>query len=113
MLLTQRTTTPSCREDAVNEIRILASISHNNVVSVRGGVVALSFCLVALSPLSQPTSFLTRQYCDAFVERDNLYIVMEMAQKGDLYRKIKKYKAANKLIKEDVVWSVRQPTSPA
>jgi serine/threonine protein kinase len=61
----------------VNEIRILASISHKNII----------------------------RYCDAFVEGDNLYIVMEMAEHGDIYRQIKKFKAANKYIKEDTIWS--------
>ena len=66
-----------CREDAVNEIRILASISHVNII----------------------------RYCDAFLERDNLYIVMAFAEHGDVYRQIKKFKAANKYIKEDTIWS--------
>jgi len=44
-------------------------------------------------------------YCDAFVERDNLYIVMEFAEHGDIYRQIKKFKTANKYIKEDTIWS--------
>jgi serine/threonine protein kinase len=42
---------PREREDAVNEIRIMASIKHKNIV----------------------------RYCDAFVEKDNLYIAMEFA----------------------------------
>lgn len=46
-----------------------------------------------------------RRYCDAFVERDNLYIVMEFAEHGDIYRQIKKFKTANKYIKEDTIWS--------
>lgn len=29
------------------------------------------------------------RYCDAFVERDNLYIVMEFAERGDIHHKIK------------------------
>ena len=40
------------REDAVNEIRLLASMHHHNVV----------------------------RYCEAFVENDNLYIVLEFAK---------------------------------
>jgi serine/threonine protein kinase len=42
---------PREREDAVNEIRIMASIKHKNIV----------------------------RYCDAFLEKDNLYIAMEFA----------------------------------
>ena len=88
------------REDALNEIRIMASIKHNNIV----------------------------RYCDAFVEKDNLYIVMEFAgespcgarstkrfslgaypppppEHGDISRQIDKFKAANKYIKEETIWS--------
>lgn len=61
----------------MNEIRVLASIRHTNIV----------------------------RYCDAFVEKDNLYIVMEFAERGDIYHKIKKYKEANRCIREDVIWS--------
>ena len=39
------------------------------------------------------------------MERDNLYIVMEFAEHGDIGRQIEKFKAANKYIKEDTVWS--------
>ena len=68
---------PKEREDAVNEIRIMASIKHKNIV----------------------------RYCDAFLERDNLYIAMEFAEHGDISRQIDKFKAANKYIKEDTIWS--------
>lgn len=61
----------------MNEIRIMASIKHRNIV----------------------------RYCDAFVERDSLFIVMEFAEHGDISRQIDKFKAANKYIKEDTVWS--------
>ncbi|RYY36235.1 hypothetical protein EON62_01895 [archaeon] len=44
-------------------------------------------------------------YCDAFTERDNLYIVMEFAEGGDIGRQIEKYKKANKYVKEDTIWS--------
>lgn len=50
------------REDAVNEIRLLASMHHHNVV----------------------------RYCEAFVEREKLYIVLEFAKYGDLSGVIKK-----------------------
>ena len=48
------------REDALNEIRILASIKHRNII----------------------------RYCDAFTEKDNLYIVMEFAEHGDIGRQV-------------------------
>lgn len=47
----------------------------------------------------------TDRYCEAFVERDNLYIVMEFAEHGDTHRQIKKFKEANKYIKETTIWS--------
>lgn len=68
---------PARREDALNEIRILASIKSRNIVS----------------------------YCDAFTEKDNLYIIMEFAEGGDIGRQIEKFKKANKYIKEDTIWS--------
>jgi len=81
----------------LNEIRILASIKHRNII----------------------------RYCDAFTEKDNLYIVMEFAEHGDIGRQaralraasssmrgntgpsaqIEKFKKANKYIKEDTIWS--------
>jgi hypothetical protein len=67
---------PREREDALNEIRIMASIKHNNIV----------------------------RYCDAFVERDSLYIVMEFAEHGDISRQVDKFKKANKYIKEETIW---------
>ncbi len=45
------------------------------------------------------------RYCDAFVEKDNLYIVMEFAEHGDISRQTDKFKKANKYIKEDTIWS--------
>ena len=61
----------------MNEIRVLASIKHRNIV----------------------------RYCDAFVEKDSLYIAMEFAEHGDIGRQIEKFKKANKYIKEDTVWA--------
>lgn len=69
------------------------------------------------------------RYCEAFVERDNLYIVMEMAEHGDgacgacmlphpdklsshtrcstctVHRQLSRFKAANKYVKEATIWS--------
>ena len=49
---------PREREDALNEIRIMASIKHKNIV----------------------------RYCDAFTEKDSLFIVMEFAGARHLCR---------------------------
>lgn len=64
------------QEDAVNEIRVLASIKHRNIL----------------------------RYCDAFLEKKNLYIVTEYAKAGDLHRRIEKFKKARKRMPEDLVW---------
>lgn len=64
------------REDAVNEIRILASIKHKNIV----------------------------RYCEAFVEGDALFIVMEFAERGDINGTIKKAKRKNAYVPEDTIW---------
>eukprot|EP00945_MAST-04E_sp_MAST-4E-sp1_P006582 g6582.t1 len=64
------------QEDAVNEIRVLASIKHRNIL----------------------------RYCDAFLEKKNLYIVTEYAKAGDLHRRIQKFKKARKRMPEDLVW---------
>jgi hypothetical protein len=52
-----------------------------------------------------PPAAPARSYCEAFIERDNLYIVMEFAEHGDIYSQIKKFKTANKYVKEDTIWS--------
>ena len=52
------------RQNALNEVRILASIDHNNIVS----------------------------YKEAFTHNDKyLCIVMEFADEGDLYQKITQF----------------------
>eukprot|EP00698_Gefionella_okellyi_P005493 TRINITY_DN15021_c0_g1_i1.p1 TRINITY_DN15021_c0_g1~~TRINITY_DN15021_c0_g1_i1.p1 ORF type:complete len:409 (-),score=76.44 TRINITY_DN15021_c0_g1_i1:46-1272(-) len=65
------------REEAVNEIRILASVRHTNVIS----------------------------YCEAFTENDKLYIVTDYADGGDLYEKIKRKKARDEKFTEEQIWS--------
>lgn len=64
------------REEAVNEIRILASLHHKSII----------------------------RYKEAFVERDNIYIVTEYARGGDLHSKIKEALHTNKSIPEKTVW---------
>ena len=65
------------REDAVNEVRVLASIKHRNIL----------------------------RYCEAFLEGSNLYIVTEYAKGGDLHGKIKRYTAKRKSLAEKTVWT--------
>ena len=65
--------------NALNEVRILASIKHPHIVA----------------------------YKDAFVDQDKyLCIVMEYADGGDLYQKIVKYQKKRKQFKEEKVWKI-------
>jgi len=65
------------REEAVNEIRILASFSHPNII----------------------------RYCEAFIEDDKLCIITEFASHGDLLSKIKKRHSTRRYFSEDMIWS--------
>eukprot|EP00940_MAST-03C_sp_MAST-3C-sp2_P002165 g2165.t1 len=60
------------KEDAVNEIRLLASMRHHNIV----------------------------RYCEAFLEKDKLYIVLEFARFGDLSDMVKKQQTRRKYFSE-------------
>ena len=68
------------KENALNEVRILASIRHPNIAS----------------------------YKDAFFETDQncLCLVMEHCDNGDLQTKINNAKKTSKFTKEDDVWSI-------
>lgn len=66
------------RLDQLNEIRVMASIYHPNIVS----------------------------YFETFVEGGKLYIVTEYANGGDLDKFIEKHKKSRTKISENVVWSV-------
>lgn len=65
------------RQEAVNEIRLMASIQHPNVVA----------------------------YHEAFIDGNKLCIVMEFAPYGDLARAIRKGQAMRKPFPEDMIWS--------
>ncbi len=68
------------KENALNEVRILASVSSENVVS----------------------------YKEAFwtTSPSSLCIIMELANGGDLYDKIKKHKKAKTYFSEDQIWDI-------
>lgn len=70
--------TAKAREAAVNEVRILASLEHPNII----------------------------QYKEAFIEKDtkNLCIVMEYADGGDLHQVVKEAKQSRKQIPEEDIW---------
>ncbi|CAI2364232.1 unnamed protein product [Moneuplotes crassus] len=68
------------KENALNEVRILASISSENVVSYKEAFWATS-----------PSS---------------LCIIMELANGGDLYDMIKKHKKAKTFFSEEKIWDI-------
>ena len=65
------------RQDAANEIRLLASVRHANII----------------------------RYFEAFLDGNWLCIIMEYAQSGDLAHYIKKGKERRTPFPEEVVWS--------
>eukprot|EP00884_Botryococcus_braunii_P009448 jgi/Botrbrau1/18504/Bobra.0072s0083.1 len=67
---------PAERLDAINEIRLLASLHHPNII----------------------------RYHEAIVEDNKLCIVMEYAPNGDLLRFIKKGSELNKAFPEEILW---------
>jgi len=68
------------KENALNEVRLLASVHHPNVVG----------------------------YKEAFFEdpTQSLCIVMDFLDDGDLYQKIVKQQKSNRLIDESQIWSI-------
>ena len=68
------------KQNALNEVRILASVKSNFVIS----------------------------YKEAFIDEDdtNLCLVMEYADKGDLYQKILQFKKIGCLIEEVDIWRI-------
>jgi NIMA (never in mitosis gene a)-related kinase len=68
------------KENALNEIRILASIEHPNIV----------------------------QYKEAFVDEqvNQLCIIMDYNDDGDLYQRIVEQQKRSQLIKEEDIWSI-------
>jgi NIMA (never in mitosis gene a)-related kinase len=68
------------KDNALNEVRILASIEHENIAG----------------------------YKEAFLEESTstLCIVMEYADGGDLQTKINSLKKENKYMKEENIWNI-------
>jgi NIMA (never in mitosis gene a)-related kinase len=64
------------RDDALNEVRLLASIKHAHTI----------------------------RYYDAFFDSDKLYIVTEFARFGDIGAKIKRHISRKELMDEDLIW---------
>ena len=68
------------KENALNEVRILASIEHPNVIG----------------------------YKDAFIDEASsaLCLIMELADNGDVFQKITNYQKRETYIKEKKIWYV-------
>jgi len=68
------------KENALNEVRILASIDHPNVIG----------------------------YKDAFIDEASsaLCLIMELADNGDVFQKITNYQKRETYIKEKKIWYV-------
>lgn len=66
------------REDSVNEVRLLASVSHPNVIA----------------------------YNEAFLDGNRLCIIMEYAPDGDLSKVIKKWQMMKRPMPEDLIWKL-------
>ena len=67
------------RQNALNEVRLLASINHPNIIS----------------------------YKEAFLDEDKcLCLVMEYADGGDLYQRILEYQQKGRYMSESFIWSV-------
>ncbi|CAD8069512.1 unnamed protein product [Paramecium primaurelia] len=66
------------KQNALNEVRFIASIHHENVVS----------------------------YKECFIEDNNLCIIMEYAEGGDLLQKIQRFVKKQQMIPEQEIWQV-------
>ncbi|KAA6386673.1 MAG: putative NEK protein kinase [Streblomastix strix] len=65
------------KQDSMNEIRILASIVHPNII----------------------------RYREAFFEDDKLFIITEFVDNGDLQQRIKAARTARRYFCEDIIWT--------
>lgn len=70
----------TCRNECLNEIKLLQSLRHPNIV----------------------------QYLDAFIEDNELHVIMELAERGDLGKAIKLAAQAGTPFSEAVVWDYFQ-----
>lgn len=74
------TLTSDNKENALNEIRLLASVKHTNIIG----------------------------YKQAFMnsQTGHLYIIMELASNGDLQQRVNQCKIAHEKLKEEEIWEI-------
>jgi|ERR1711934_180928 len=73
------------RDDAVNEVRLLASVSHPNII----------------------------KYYEAFVEGGKMFIVTELVRDGDLFQKLQRTHQRRQTLPEETIWSIFVQVSEA
>jgi len=73
------------REDAVNEVRLLASVSHPNII----------------------------KYYEAFIESGKMFIVTELVRDGDLFQKLQRTHQRRQCLPEETIWSIFVQVSEA
>lgn len=66
------------KEDALNEVRLLASVNHPNII----------------------------KYYESFVENSKLYIVTELVRDGDLFQKLQRTNSRRQNLPEETIWSI-------
>jgi len=69
---------PKEKDDALNEVRLLASVAHPHII----------------------------KYYEAFVEASKLYIVTELVRDGDLFAKLQRTHSRRQNLPEETVWSI-------
>jgi NIMA (never in mitosis gene a)-related kinase len=80
------------RKNALNEVRILASIENPYIIKYHEAFVDSSISSGTMQHGSVKIPFLC--------------IIMEFVDGGDLYQKIQRFKSEGKKIKEDEVWRI-------
>ena len=81
------------KEDALNEVRLLSSITHPQVIRL----------LVTHGPDRSPQIV---KYYESFVESNKLYIVTELVRDGDLFQKLQRNYKRRENLPEETVWSI-------
>lgn len=98
------------RMDAVNEVRLLVSISHPTVVRACTGpsliIPQLPVFFPSADSRGQPSPGLQIRYHEAFLNGNKLCVVMEYAPFGDLRYYITKGQRLNAPFPEEAIWRI-------